>query len=191
MQGAAEGLLIMSGSILDFNRAAAVVSKSNPVITFKSVGGASEQLSKVFEAKKRKVGQGHDENGDGILDEHQGAPGGGEEEDSRALLCFSTQVRVTRNSPLADVFSRSSFVDVCSRRQDSAYDSDDPELGSMGASEPFVSKNYAESAIDAKFRAVNIDGAVERAVGHTQPTDYVTSWHGRLLTSFLDRCLRS
>ena len=37
----------------------------------------------------------------------------------------------------------------------------------MGASEPFVSKNYAESAIDAKFRAVNIDGAVERAVGPT------------------------
>ena len=35
--------------------------------------------------------------------------GGGEEEDSRALLCFSTQV--TRNSPLADVFSRSSFAD--------------------------------------------------------------------------------
>ena len=34
----------------------------------------------------------------------------------------------------------------------------------MEASEQFVSKNYAESAIDAKFRAVNIDGAVERAV---------------------------
>ena len=163
MQGAAEGLLIMSGSILDFNRAAAVVSKSNPVITFKSVGGASEQLSKVFEAKKRKVGQGHDENGDGILDEHQLVVGG-EEEDSRALLCFSTQV--TRRS-LTSFLGRRLF-DVCSRRQDSAYDSDDPENPRlMEASEPFVSKNYAESAIDAKFRAVNIDGAVERAVGPT------------------------
>ena len=126
VQGAAEGLLIMSGSILDFNRAAAVVSKSNPVITFKSVGGASEQLSKVFEAKKRKVGQGHDENGDGILDEHQGAAGG-EEEDSRALLCFSTQVRVPRRSlnscvgrlsltvlfsTLAEFLCRPPFVDV-------------------------------------------------------------------------------
>eukprot|EP01045_Picozoa_sp_COSAG04_P009975 COSAG04_NODE_597_length_12254_cov_13.866591_8_plen_131_part_00 len=114
----------------------------------------------MFEAKKRKVGQGHDENGDGILDEHQGAAGG-EEEDSRALLCFSTQV--TRRS-LNSCVGR--LLTVFSRRQDSAYDSDDLENPrSMEASEQFVSKNYAESAIDAKFRAVNIDGAVERAVG--------------------------
>ena len=80
----------------------------------------------MFEAKKRKVGQGHDENGDGILDEHQGAAGG-EEEDSRALLCFSTQVRVPRRSlnscvgrlsltvlfsTLAAFLCRSPFVDV-------------------------------------------------------------------------------
>ena len=60
----------------------------------------------MFEAKKRKVGQGHDENGDGILDEHQGAAGG-EEEDSRALLCFSTQVP----SPLAEFLCRPLVTD--------------------------------------------------------------------------------
>ena len=47
----------------------------------------------------------------------------------------------------------------------------------MEASEQFVSKNYAESAIDAKFRAVNIDGAVERAVGPPS-TDSFTSRPG-------------
>ena len=47
----------------------------------------------------------------------------------------------------------------------------------MKASEQFVSKNYAESAIDAKFRAVNIDGAVERAVGPPS-TDSFTSRPG-------------
>jgi len=50
-QGAAEGLLIINGAQNDFNRAAATIAKSSPVISFKTCGGASEQLSMMIDRR--------------------------------------------------------------------------------------------------------------------------------------------
>ncbi len=53
-QGAAEGLLIMNGGQTDFNRAAAFIAKSNPVISFKTCGGASELLSRMIDLRHER-----------------------------------------------------------------------------------------------------------------------------------------
>lgn len=53
-QGAAEGLLLMNGNHTDFSRAAAFIAKSNPVIAFKTVGGASEQLSRMIDLRVQR-----------------------------------------------------------------------------------------------------------------------------------------
>lgn len=51
VQGSAEGLLILNGDQTDFNRAAATIAQSNPVIAFKTCGGASEQLSMLIDQR--------------------------------------------------------------------------------------------------------------------------------------------
>eukprot|EP01043_Picozoa_sp_COSAG02_P049043 COSAG02_NODE_4887_length_4863_cov_3.936818_4_plen_313_part_00 len=53
-QGAAEGLLLMNGSQTDFNRAAAFIAHSNPVISFKTCGGASELLSRMIDLRHER-----------------------------------------------------------------------------------------------------------------------------------------
>ena len=59
-EGVAEGCLLCNGDHTDLQSAQSFVSKATPVLTLKSVGGASEFLSQLFE--RRQVG-GPDDSG--------------------------------------------------------------------------------------------------------------------------------
>eukprot|EP01047_Picozoa_sp_COSAG01_P131139 COSAG01_NODE_60828_length_292_cov_1.336788_1_plen_91_part_01 len=50
--GIAEGCLLVNGDQTDLNNATSFVSKGTPVITLKSVGGASEYLANLFEQRQ-------------------------------------------------------------------------------------------------------------------------------------------
>ena len=52
-QGVAEGMLLVNGGLHELNRAKHYVSQLNPVITFKSVGGASELMARTFQQDQR------------------------------------------------------------------------------------------------------------------------------------------
>ena len=52
-EGVSEGCLICNGDTTDLQSAQSAVSQSTPVITLKSVGGASEFLSQLFERRQK------------------------------------------------------------------------------------------------------------------------------------------
>eukprot|EP01046_Picozoa_sp_COSAG06_P014161 COSAG06_NODE_871_length_11856_cov_6.434039_1_plen_960_part_10 len=57
-EGVAEGMLMMGGDPRDLRRAQSIVSCLNPVVVFKSIGGASEVMARVFQ-KERKSRDKH------------------------------------------------------------------------------------------------------------------------------------
>ena len=53
-QGISEGMLMMHGDEAEMNKAAHFVAQLNPVMAFKSIGGASELMARIFELEKEK-----------------------------------------------------------------------------------------------------------------------------------------